>query len=140
MTRKPILWTTLLGLIAAAVTTSCASTSSVHPAPNADYAEGAGSDVITTAELRRLDQGMAVIDVVEHARPWFLHPRGSVSMVSIDNAPPADPSVLRSMTVGDVREIRLLHTTGRSGPVAIRADGWMAVGDVVLVVTEIDRR
>jgi len=135
MTCKPIVWTTLLGLIAATLTTSCASTSSVHPAPNANYAEGAGSDVITTAELRRLDQGMAVIDVVEHARPWFLHPRGSVSMVSIDNAPPADQSVLRRMSVGDVKEIRLLKATGRSSPVAIHADGGMAVGDVVLVVT-----
>ena len=106
----------------------------IRVASDADRAEGAGSDVITTTELRRLDPALSVMEAVEHARPWFLHPRGSVSMVSIDNSPPTSAAILQRIYVGDVKEIRLLRAAGRSAPVAMRPDGTVAVGDVILVV------
>ena len=134
MTRALMSWTTSLAVLMAAVTTSCA-TAALRAAPDADHAESSSSDVITTADLKRLDRGQSVMDAVEHGWPWFLHSRGSVSMVSIDNSPPAEASVLRTITVDQVREIRLLRASGRSGLAGIRADGSVVVGDVVLVVT-----
>jgi hypothetical protein len=73
------------------------------------------SDVIAAKELERLNQGLSLIDLIAHARPWFLHPRGGVSTVSINGAPPAELAVLRTLTVHDVKEIRLLRPTGKRG-------------------------
>ena len=132
MTRTSIIRKASLALIAAIITEACASTSAM---PSARDAEGSSSDVITAAELTRLDPGLSMIDVVEHARPWFLHPRGSVSTVSIDGAPPMEPSVLRAISVAQVREVRLLRAAGTSGPATIRPDGGLSVGNVILVLT-----
>jgi hypothetical protein len=92
------------------------------------------SDVIAAKELERLDQGLSLMDLIAHARPWFLHPRGGVSTVSINGAPPAELAVLRTLSVHDVKEIRLLRPTGKSGPVAMRP-GMISIGDVILVTT-----
>jgi hypothetical protein len=126
---------TLLGVISASVMAACASTSAVRPAADGDRAEGSSMDRITMTELFRLDPGLPLMDAIEHMRPWFLHPRGSVAMVSIDHSPPLAPAVLRTMSVSDAREIRLLRATGAGASAAIRADGTVAVGDIILVVT-----
>ena len=120
-----------LGLTVAILEMGCASTPGGGPAPGGDPTIGAGSDVITTKELRRLDLDLSLMEAIEHARPWFLHPRGSVSTVSIDGLLPTESSVLRTMLVANVREVRLVH----GGPAAILPDGTAAVGDVILVVT-----
>jgi len=135
MTRTPTVRRTLLTLMVTAASTACASNSAFRSTPEADRAEGPSSDVIASTELQRLSPGLSMMDAVEHARPWFLRPRGSVSTVSIDYSPPADLAVLRTITVGDVREVRLLRAAGRSGPAAIRSDGTVALGDVILVIT-----
>lgn len=126
----------LLALMVATITTGCATTSAIQSARDA---EGASSDVITTAELKRLDPGLSMIEVVEHARPWFLYPRGSTSTVSIDDGPPAELSVLRMIRVGGVREVRLLRAAGKSAPAAIRSNGTVEVGNVILVRTGTSR-
>jgi len=121
-------------LIVVAGTNGCASMSTAHPRLDANRTNGSSGDVITTAELGRLNPGLPVLDAIEHARPWFLHSRGSVSLVSIDYSPPTGPSALRMIPVGEVKEIRFLRA-GWSGLAGIRPDGTVAVGDVVLVVT-----
>jgi len=135
MARTPTVRKTLLTLIVTAACAACASNSAFRSTPEADRAQGASSDVITTTELQRLDPGLSMMAAVEHARPWFLHPRGSVSTASIDYSPPAELAVLRTITVGDVREVRLLRAGGGSGAAAIRSDGSVALGDVILVIT-----
>jgi hypothetical protein len=115
------------------------SPATLRPAADGDRAEGTSSDVITTAELRHLDQGLSVLEVVEHVRPWFLHPRGSNSMVSIDDAPPTTSSVLRGIYVGQVKEIRLLRAAGKSGPLAMWPNGTVGIGSVILVVSATGR-
>jgi hypothetical protein len=123
-----------LAAIVATFATSCTSASRMGSTVEGNPPVGSSSDVITTSELKRLDPGLSVMDAVEHARPWFLHPRGSVSMVSIDGSPATDASVLQMILAGDVKEVRLLRGGG-SGPAAIRRDGSVVVGDVILVVT-----
>lgn len=134
MTPTPILWNTLLAAIFAALTTSCTSASNRGSAVDVNPTVGSSSDVITLPELNRLTPGLSALAAVEHARPWFLHPRGSVSMVSIDGSPATDASVLQSIPATDVKEVRLLRGGG-SGPATIRRDGSVVVGDVILVVT-----
>jgi len=135
MKRQCLPWKALLTAIVATAPMACASTSTMQSSLAPDRAESSSSDVITTAELRRLDPGLSVMDVVEHARPWFLHRRGSTSTVSVDNGPPTESSVLRAISIAQVKEVRLLCAAGESGPVAIRPDGAVVVGDVILVVT-----
>lgn len=137
--HTPTARTAVLALVVATVTISCASTAAIRSATAVDHAEGSASDVITASELKHLDPGLSVLEAIEHARPWFLHSRGSVSTVSIDHSPPTESSVLRTLFVGDVKEIRLLRGTSSSGLVSLRPNGTVAVGDVVLVVTAAGR-
>jgi hypothetical protein len=113
---------------------ACASASGPRSARDADRA-GPGDDVVTTAELRRLDPGSTLLDALERERAEFLHPRGSVPTVSIDGSPPTELSVLQTIRVAEVKEVRLVRRAGRSGPAAIRSDGAVVVGDVILVIT-----
>jgi hypothetical protein len=123
----------LLGVIVAALATGCAATSTRRAAPDADRSGRISSDVITTSELNRLPQGLTVMAAIEQARPWFLHSRGSVPAVSVDGSPPRELSVLLLIPAADVTEVRLTRGAGSSA--AIRADGAVVVGDVILVST-----
>ena len=129
---------TMLAVVLAIAATSCAPLP-FNQGPNPDRAQGSSSDVITMAELRQLDPALSVMDAVAHARPWFLHPRGSASMVTIDHSPPTEPSILRTLSVADVKEIRLLRAATGTPPIAIRADGMTSVADVILVITATGR-
>ena len=120
--------------LTAATLIGCASTSGDRSsASESELTEGFTHDMITAAELNRLDQGLSLMDLVEHARPWFLHPRGSTATVSVDGAPPAELAVLRAMAVSGVKEIRLLRSAITSP--SLQRDGSAAVGDVILIVT-----
>ena len=118
-----------LGL-AIATLSGCASATGGRTPSDGNPTIGASSDVITTKELRRLDPNLPLMEAIEHARPWFLHPRGSVSTVSVNGLSPTESAVLRTMLVDDVQEVRLTH-----GSPALLADHTVSVGDVILVVT-----
>lgn len=109
----------------------CASAGGGWTATDAEPPVGASSDVITSAELSRLDPGLTLTEVIEHSRPWFLHSRGSNSSVSLDGSPPTEATLLRTIPTSQVKEVRLV----RGGATAILPDGTAAMGDVILVVT-----
>ena len=120
-----------------ALTTACASISSQHAASDADRDRGHASEVITGEELLRVARGKSLFDALEAVRPRFLHSRGSVSAVSIDGSPPtADQSVLQSIPVADVKEARFIRGAGRTGVAAMRPDGSIVVGDLIVVATK----
>jgi hypothetical protein len=126
-------WRRLLNAIAVTFLAGCVSTFSPGSAPDAHLPDAAGG-VLTTVELRRLDQALSVMSALEHVRPMFLRSRGSVSTASIDGTPPTELSVLQTIRVADVREIRLVRRGG-SFPAAIRPSGTVVIADVILVVT-----
>lgn len=123
-----------LAMILAVFIASCAS-SPVHQASDSYRSDGSSSDVIRISELERLDPALPLLDAITVARPFFLRARGSTSMVSVDNAPPTDQSVLRLIPVSEVREIRLLRAISPNSPVAMQADGMLQHGNVILVLT-----
>lgn len=124
----------LRALVLATVAAGCASAPIRRPAAERNPVIGSSSDIIGLPELSRLSPGLSVMDAVEHVRPWFLRPRGSVSTASVDGSPPSDVSVLSLIPVSHVKEVRLLR--GDVGaPVAHRPDGTVVVGDVILVTT-----
>ena len=125
---------TLLTLIVAYLATGCASSSGFHSSSDAEQA-GSSGDVITMAELRQLDPALTLLDAIKRTRPSFLHPRGAVPTVSIDGSSGMELSVLETIRVVDVQEVRLVRGAGRSGPAVIRSDGAVVVGDVILIVT-----
>jgi hypothetical protein len=131
---KAAAWKALLNAITVTFLAGCVSAYSPGSSPDAHFPDAAG-DVVTTVELRRLDQGLSVMDALEHVRPMFLRSRGSVSTASIDGAPPTDLSVLQTIRVAEVSGIRLVRGAGRNGPAAVRPDGAVAIADVILVVT-----
>ena len=125
-----LLW--LIVLLIVALSTSCASNSGRHSSAS-ETSGAAPSAVITMAEMIRVASGQSVWTAVERARPWFLQGRGSVPRVSIDGSVPMELTVLRSIPVSEVHEVRLLR--GGSGNSAILPNGDVVVGDVILVLT-----
>jgi hypothetical protein len=127
MTKALMVWRAF-GVVVGALALGCASTPVQR---DNEPPIGSSSDLITAAELSRFTSGLTLIEVIEHARPWFLQSRGSNASVSVDGSPPTDSRILRTVPVSTVNEIRLV----RGGATAIRSNGTIAAGDVILVVT-----
>ena len=132
--RDERLGNALVNAIAVTLLAGCVSAHGPSSAPDAHF-DGTSADVVTTVELRQLDQGLSVMEALEHIRPLFLRSRGSVSTASIDGTAPTELSVLQMIRVAEVAEIRLVRGPGRSGPAAIRSDGTVSIADVILVST-----
>ena len=77
---------------------------------------------------------MAALQV---ARPWFLFTRGAAPTVSIDGSPATDLSVLRTISVTDVHEVRLVRANRGGGRAAVLPNGDVIISDVILVLTKI---
>ena len=122
----------VLILMILALSTSCASTSSRHS--GASETSGAEpSTVITMAEMTRVASDQSVWTAIERARPWFLRGRGSVPTVSIDGSAAMELSVLRTIPVSHVHEVRLVRGVGSASRAAVLPNGYVVVGDVILV-------
>lgn len=125
---------TAIGSIAAGLLTACA-----HGAARSRATDTAGvsaATVVTAEELQRVGQGRSVFAALEQVRPWLLTARGGVPSVSVDGSSPTDVSLLRSMSVSDVCEVRLLRATSDAGRSAVLANGDVRnTGDIILVLT-----
>lgn len=125
----------LVILVATGVLAACTNGSS-RPARNiSDGNRGAPSNVLGSAELSRVAQGLPLLAALEHLRPSFLHARGSVPTASIDGSPPAELSTLGMISVSQVIEVRFLRATSNVGQRAVMPNGDIATGDVILVLT-----
>lgn len=121
-------------LLVAALSTSCASRSG-RQSGGAETGRAAGSVVLTMAEMMRVAPGQTVWTAIERLRPGFLQGRGSVPTVSLDGAAAMELSVLRTIPVSEVREVRLLRGVASGSRAAVLPNGDVVVGDVVLVLT-----
>jgi hypothetical protein len=132
MRRRSLVSAWLFGI---GVSTGCAPPSVQRAGPG-DAGGSSAATVVTATELRRVGQGGSVFTALQYARPTFLAARGGVPLVSVDGSPATDVAILRSMSVTDVQEVRLVRGTSGAGRPAVRANGdVMSGGDVILVLT-----
>jgi hypothetical protein len=90
---------------------------------------------VTADELSRYAGGQSLMEALERVRPTLLVVRGARPSVSVDGAPPADQSILSSIPASDVFEVRLVRSGSAESVPAIRANGDVVVGDLLLVLT-----
>lgn len=72
---------------------------------------------------------------LERLRPSMLGLSGRPPRVSLDGASPAELSLLRTISVSEVREVRLQRASSSAGHSAIASNGDVVVGDVIVVTT-----
>src|SRR5689334_18821698 len=68
---------------------------------------GAANNVLTAAEMVRVAGDQSLWTAIERLRPWFLQGRGSLPTVSVDGSPAMELSILRTIPVTSVQEVRL---------------------------------
>jgi hypothetical protein len=124
----------LLILLIAALSMSCAARSG-RRSSGAGTSRAAEGVVLTMAEMMRVAPGQSVWTAIERLRPGFLQGRGSVPTVSLDGGAAMELSVLRTIPVSEVREVRLLRGVAGGSRAAVLPNGDVVVGDVVLVLT-----
>ena len=95
------------------------------------------SDVVTAADLASGGDGRSVLGALQQARPSFvLGTCGRPPAVLIDERPVTDASILSTLSVSDICEIRLQRaTTGAGHPLILSNGAISSGGDVLLVRT-----
>jgi hypothetical protein len=121
--------TTRLAL--AALAAGCATGPGITPRTD----NGPSATVVTSEELARRGQEGTLMDALERLRPSMLRSRGTTPRVSVDGSPPADLSLLRTITSSTVREVRLQRASSHVGHAAIAPNGHVIVGDLIVVAT-----
>ena len=116
-------------------TTDCA-TSAVRPSGQAS-SESSSSQAVSAADLSRDGGNDTVLAALRRVRPEFFRMRGSRSTslaVSIDGGPLTDLSILETMRVSTIEDVRLERDALSVAP-RITTSGDVVVGDVLLVRT-----
>lgn len=98
------------------------------------------STVVTTQELAGIIRQGSLMEALERLRPFMLVSRGTTPWVSVDGAPPAELSLLRTIPASDVREVRLLRSSSSVGHVITAPNGDVIVADVIVVTTRLGGR
>lgn len=82
------------------------------PVTSPSYDAGA---VVTRLELERVPQSGNLLAALEQLRPWFFTERAWTAVVLVNGSLLGDISVLRTIPVTDVCEVRLQRTTSEAG-------------------------
>jgi hypothetical protein len=126
---------TIRGTCMAAGLVACA-TGSGPARRSGDATDTAASiSVVTRDELVRFGEHRTLMDALERLRPSMLGLSGRPPRVSLDGSPPAELSLLRTISVSQVREVRLQRASSSVGHSAIASNGAVVVGDVIVVTT-----
>ena len=95
---------------------------------------------VTAADLFADGWDATVLDALRRYRPLFLRSRGVVPMVTIDGAPPANLSILETLTVSAICDVRLLRASTSREFVALTSASGVVSGDVLYVRMRTARR
>ena len=99
------------------------------------------ADIVTGADLARgATGGESLWNALQRVRPLFLASRRSVKMVSIDGSPVVELSVLHSVLVTEVAEVRLVRASSSITRAAVVPNGQIVTGDVLMVRSWRSRR
>lgn len=92
--------------------------------------------IVTAGELANVRSEEHLLGALQVLRPWFFTVRASPPLVSVDSLPPGDMSLLRSISLSTVSEVRLLRRfTVRGRPLNGHSANAAARQDVILVLT-----
>lgn len=89
---------------------------------------------VTAAELSRNSREESLLAALRRYRPQFLMARGAVPMVTIDGSPLGELSILETLRVSAISEVRLLRGSFAVAYAGIR-EGRVVIGDVLYVQT-----
>jgi len=103
-----------------------------RPAPATSRSYGAGA-VVTRLELERAAQNRSLLAALEQLRPWFFTERAWTVVVLVNGSLLGDISVLRTISVTEVCEVRLQRGTSESGRSVIH--GSVSNGTDLIAVT-----
>jgi len=103
-----------------------------RPAPATTRSYGAGA-VVTRLELERAAQNRSLLAALEQLRPWFFTERAWTVVVLVNGSLLGDISVLRTISVTEVCEVRLQRGTSESGRSVIH--GSVSNGTDLIAVT-----
>ena len=107
----------------------------VVPSPASTIASSAL--LISQAELLRVAAGDQLLSAIQRTRPSWLAGRNGLVSVSIDDAPPTDPTVLGSVSISQVLDVRLVRATQSVGRPVVTSRGNVVVADLILVRTRL---
>lgn len=114
--------------------TACINRTTVSRAERRGVADERSTRV-TAAELSRYADGQSLMEALQRLRPGFLVGRSRQPMVSVDGTAAGDQSILNSIPASDVFEVRLVKAGSSENMSAIRPNGDVIVGDLLLVLT-----
>jgi hypothetical protein len=121
-------------LFAVVGSASGCTTTAVRPS-NQTGSRSFNRQTVSAADLSREGQDDMVLVALRRVRPEFFNPRGLAPLsVSIDGGAPVELSILESMRVSTIEDVRLEHGALSVGP-RITTTGAVIVGDVLLVRT-----
>lgn len=90
--------------------------------------------VLTAQELARGTPQGSLMDALKRQRPSFLVSRGGdPPMVSVNGAPPAELSILQTISVSDVCLVQQSRSVSNGSRPAITSSGRVVLGDVIAV-------
>ena len=130
--------TTLLAI--AGLAAGCATHPVRTPRPSEVTVGASASTVVTVQELAGIIRQGSLMEALERLRPFMLISRGTTPWVSVDGAPPAELSLLRTIPVSEVREVRLLRSSSSVGHVIAAPNGDVIVADLIVVTTRLGVR
>jgi hypothetical protein len=120
----------MTALAVASLAAGCAVRPVVSSSSSAATHGAATDDMVTAKELNQVRQG-SLLDALARVRPSMLRVRGNTPWVSVDGAPPAEISFLRTIQASAVREVHLERVSNA----AIIPTGGVIVGDLLVVTT-----
>lgn len=126
-------------LAAIVLNASCATTEARRPVP--DRSRSFIGPVVSAAELSRFGRHDTVLGALRRLRPNFLWSRGSAVVgVSIDGAAVVDLSVLATIQVSAIEDVRLERASTSARFARVTFSGDIVVGDVLIVRTRMGLR
>jgi hypothetical protein len=91
--------------------------------------------LVTAGELVRFSEAGSLLQALERLRPGWFGSRGGIPLASVDGSPPTDLSALQSISIIEVREVRLDRAGLSVGGATLSANGRAIKGDVIVVTT-----
>jgi hypothetical protein len=120
-------------LAVAGLVAGCAAQAVSSRDATSRFSEGT---VVAAQELERIVRQSSLMDALERLRPEWLTPRGGATpAVSVDGAPPAELSILRTISASTVREVRFERSSSSVGHAIVAPNGNVIVGNLIVVTS-----
>jgi hypothetical protein len=111
---------------------ACSATAAPAARARANATPQPGECILSAEDLARYSAASHLSDALERVRPALM--RTNNLLVSVGGSAPTELSILSTIAVAEVAEVRLVRASTSAGISSIRSNGDVLVGDVLLVV------